>query len=196
MIRWLFVSDWSRIRASNMVKSDSVFQSLSQSCTAAALLHSLSPIAPHSFIRLQKQSIQTHKEQIFISYLFIFKSCLFKVTKEQTCLWQAQYNDSMTYCVRRKQLWSSSIIVWVKSCAHCCCLPQETMCTKTRLANKDYSVRNQQIHTNFKIWIKYKHGLWKDEFLLSDLFITVWRSVKISVWKSHRWVWDVSTRGS
>ncbi len=58
---------------------------------------------------------QARKNQIFISDLFIFKSCLSKVTKEQNCLWQAHYNDSMTYCVRHEQLWSSSIILWVKS---------------------------------------------------------------------------------
>lgn len=133
---------------------------------------------------------QTRKNQIFISDLFIFKSCLLKVTKEQNCLWQAHYNDSMTYCVRHEQLRSSSIILWVKSCVHYCCLPDEEICIKKkpRLSNKDYSVmihQNQtKCYTMKQIQLAYLISqIFEPWILHSNLFIM--SAKKICVWATQ-----------
>lgn len=134
-----------------------VSPSLSESSSSIAAL-----IEPHrATLRLHTPpkaiNPETCRSQIFISAFFKFKGGLLKVTKEQSCVWQAHYNDSMTYCVRHEQSWSSSIISWVENCEHYCCLPDENICIVTtppvwgaQLSQKDYSrmMLHSETYTN------------------------------------------------
>lgn len=139
-----------------------VLQSLSER-SAATSLHWQSPIVPHSsYASWSNQSTDARENQIFISDLFIFKSCFLKVTKEQNCLWQAHYNDSVTYCVRQEQLWSSSIILRVKTCVFVIvvCRVRENLHEQLDYLTKIIVLPFTRNTPSAKMWNKYKRSLW------------------------------------
>lgn len=201
----VFVSEWERdsciIRGEEWLCLSITVRKQHSSSTAAL-------IEPHRAtlcLSTPPKAInsQTRKNQIFISDLFIFKSCLLKVTKEQNCLWQAHYNDSMTYCVRHEQLWSSSIILWVKSCVHYCCLPDEEIWLKKKLdcLTKIIVLWFIRIQQNATLCNKYNWLLWFHKyssqnsplrFVYNDTNVTKNMCLDNTQWL----VWDVSIRRS
>lgn len=84
---------------------------------------------------------QTRHSHIFISDLFIFKSRLFKVTKEQKRVWRERCDDSTTCCVRRQPLWSSPIIItFFELRSLLSSVSDKNLVLTTGLSNKDFSV--------------------------------------------------------
>lgn len=130
---------------------------------------------------------QTRHSHIFISDLFIFKSRLLKVTKEQKRVWRERCHDSTTRCVKREQLWSSALVIFfffflfseLRSLLSFA--SDKNLALTTGLSNKDFSasrsnnVSHGEVNTGFFnvsfVFIKMKMCLFVFQCVVTKLLL-------------------------